>query len=622
MAKYFRQITLSLLVVMLSILSIGCGSQVRGDSLFEVSGKSAVNWADQYNRTDPPSLTVYIETDSYAEEPHQISSPAVINQVFEALSDVTIGKKGEADASDTTYTFCFTNADGSKQNFVLLADDCVRIKDTIYEAEGIDDVFTAAYITILENTLDPSDLNSSENPAEITPSSSEDTGDEDSSPVPDTSSDTQGNYAVFSSPEMGFSFLYLPSYAAQMTTGGGAVIYTGGVQGVPFFQVIRVVNGPSAEQYLSEQRMSIQIQFEDQLVLDEGEPVSLGVEGRDIYGIQLAYTEEDSDKIRIVTSFAENLEDRSVAVFTASFYDDDEAASDAIMAALTDALNSFMPDAGYYTGGSSGNNNNNPAGEPSAPSSGSQTASYTLENYDGGIFTMKLPKGFVIETAGAYAGFGFHAYDPQNPDVQIFFYGELGPYFRSAEDKSMYQQYSQSGDPLTKLSVLNPKTVLGCISSFDDYEQAYNATSTPYHDFPVIRQLSNISEQPVTTFLSGVAESESMVLADLTSTTGNACSGIFQGSIADANPYASSFPSPSVCAMDVFGVIAPKEQFTSVSPALIESLCSFRFTDEYIKESMSITNTIGMNAAEYSRQNEAMMDNITNNFLNYINERY
>lgn len=74
--------------------------------------------------------------------------------------------------------------------------------------------------------------------------------------------------------------------------------------------------------------------------------------------------------------------------------------------------------------------------------------------------------------------------------------------------------------------------------------------------------------------------------------------------------------------MDVFGVIAPTDQFTSVSPVLIESLCSFRFTDEYIKESMSITNTIGMNAAEYSRQNEAMMDNITNNFLDYINERY
>ena len=125
MAKYFRQITLSLLVVMLSILSIGCGSQVRGDSLFEVSGKSAVNWADQYNRTDPPSLTVYIETDSYAEEPHEISSPDVINQVFDALSEVTVEKKGNADASDTTYTFCFTNADGSKQNFVLLADDCV-----------------------------------------------------------------------------------------------------------------------------------------------------------------------------------------------------------------------------------------------------------------------------------------------------------------------------------------------------------------------------------------------------------------------------------------------------------------------------------------------------------------
>ena len=67
MAKYFRQITLSLLAVMLSILSIGCGSRVRGGSLLEASGKSAADWADQYNRTDPPSLTVYIETGSYAE---------------------------------------------------------------------------------------------------------------------------------------------------------------------------------------------------------------------------------------------------------------------------------------------------------------------------------------------------------------------------------------------------------------------------------------------------------------------------------------------------------------------------------------------------------------------------
>ena len=110
MAKYFRQITLSLLVVMLSVMTIGCGSHIRGGSLFEASGKSAADWADQYNRTDPPSLTVYIETGSYADEPHQISSPDVINQVFDALSNVTVGKKGEADASATTYTFSFTNA--------------------------------------------------------------------------------------------------------------------------------------------------------------------------------------------------------------------------------------------------------------------------------------------------------------------------------------------------------------------------------------------------------------------------------------------------------------------------------------------------------------------------------
>ena len=75
-------------------------------------------------------------------------------------------------------------------------------------------------------------------------------------------------------------------------------------------------------------------------------------------------------------------------------------------------------------------------------------ATYTLVDYDGGVFTMQLPQGWQIMTGGEYAGYSIRAWDPNDPDVQIFYYGELGPYFKSAEAKAQYQSMSTSNDPL------------------------------------------------------------------------------------------------------------------------------------------------------------------------------
>ncbi len=92
-------------------------------------------------------------------------------------------------------------------------------------------------------------------------------------------------------------------------------------------------------------------------------------------------------------------------------------------------------------------------------------AAYTLVDYDGGVFTMQLPQGWQIITGGAYAGYSIRAWDPNDPDVQIFYYGELGPYFKSAEAKAQYQSMSTSDDPLTYLPVLDDPTLAGCLNA-------------------------------------------------------------------------------------------------------------------------------------------------------------
>ncbi len=591
----------------------GCAPR-RSNVYMERMGKEAAKWAKSYDHGNPPSLTVYITTGDYAEDPVSISNPETINNVFDALSDITVQKKADESEDRTTYTFTFAGTDGSKQSFTLCGDDCVLLDQKIYHATGVDNVLNAAYLSVeddesLMGDLDFEDSLAQTEEEENEPQEQENDADADTNAEEGTD---YGDYTVFSSEPMEFSFLYLSSYTAQMSNGGGAVIYTGSTLAAPFLQILHVLKGPDAWQYLEEQRYSAQMQFEENLLEDSGEPTPLGVEGRDIYGIRFAYPDSNTGAALEVMSFAENLSDQSVAVYTATYFQNDP---DATVQALKDAMNSFVPDASYYTQGSSSSGQTSPD-----QSSDPQTsAAYELEYYDGGNFTMNLPKGWKIETAGEYAGFGFHAYDPANPDVQIFYYGELGPYFRSEEGKATYQQMSPAGDPYKYGSVLTPKTVLGCLSGMDEYEQFYNSVMSPAHSFPVLHDLSNISEQPITTFLSDIAVSESMIMADLTSASGSPCVGIFQGSIADANPYDTYDFSPSVCAMNIFGVVAPKSLFASVSPTLTRSLCSFRFTEEYIKEGMNYTDAIGQNAGEYSRRNMEMMDNITENFIDYIN---
>ena len=248
---------------------------------------------------------------------------------------------------------------------------------------------------------------------------------------------------------------------------------------------------------------------------------------------------------------------------------------------------------------------------------------YVLEDYDGGVFTMRLPAGWQIETGGAYASYSFRAWDPDDPDVQIFYYGELGPYFKSYAGKEFYQSISTvSGDTNVLLPVLETATLEGCLRGIAEYQAAFDAiVGTGFH-FAEISDLVIDSETPITTGLGSVAVSESVLRGHLTSTTGAACVGVFQGTVVDAGSYLIDGVdmTPSRAAMNVFGIIAPEELFDEVSGILTEALTSFRFTDEYIQEGINYTNMIGENAMERSQQNMAMMDSVVNNFLLYIRQ--
>lgn len=249
-------------------------------------------------------------------------------------------------------------------------------------------------------------------------------------------------------------------------------------------------------------------------------------------------------------------------------------------------------------------------------------ATYTLVDYDGGVFTMQLPQGWQIMTGGEYAGYSIRAWDPNDPDVQIFYYGELGPYFKSTEAKAQYQSMSTSNDPLTYLPVLEDPTLAGCLNAMDDYQDAYDSIMPQSFAFAKIQNMTVLSETPITTPLASYAVSEASILASLTSETGAACTGMFEGSILDAGGYEINGVdvTPSRGAANIFGIIAPEGKFETVAPILIQSLTSFTFTDEYIQEAIRQGNMQAENAAEVSRRNNEMMERVVNDFCEYIRQ--
>lgn len=249
-------------------------------------------------------------------------------------------------------------------------------------------------------------------------------------------------------------------------------------------------------------------------------------------------------------------------------------------------------------------------------------ATYTLVDYDGGVFTMQLPQGWQIMTGGEYAGYSIRAWDPNDPDVQIFYYGELGPYFKSTEAKAQYQSMSTSNDPLTYLPVLEDPTLAGCLNAMDDYQDAYDGIMPQSFAFAKIQNMTVLSETPITTPLASYAVSEASILASLTSETGAACTGMFEGSILDAGGYEINGVdvTPSRSAANIFGIIAPEGKFETVAPILIQSLTSFTFTDEYIQEAIRQGNMQAENAAEVSRRNSEMMERVVNDFCEYIRQ--
>lgn len=243
----------------------------------------------------------------------------------------------------------------------------------------------------------------------------------------------------------------------------------------------------------------------------------------------------------------------------------------------------------------------------------SSATSIKLVPYDGGDFSLMLPEGWQIQTMGKYTTFGFRAWDPKNPDYEIFYYGNLGPLNKSEEAKSAWAIYlGNMGYPNAELNYDAPAVTMDNANSVFYKFDALQAMSDKYgagFSFPALNNLLPQESIQITTALSQITTGEAMMFAGVSGSNGGACGGMFMASLWNTgSSYMDGVDMMPTAALHVAGVVAPVEDFLNVEQILTQSVFSLQFTEEYIQAGIQYSQKTGEAAMESNAARQAIYD--------------
>lgn len=211
-----------------------------------------------------------------------------------------------------------------------------------------------------------------------------------------------------------------------------------------------------------------------------------------------------------------------------------------------------------------------------------------LQPFDGGIFSMNLPKGWKMEPVGEYENFGFRAYDPDNSARQIFFYGNMKYFLKSDAAKEAWATYLKFGgysnaQVYADALVLSPATTEQFFYTFNDYT-SYATKYGVVHNFPNFGGLEIVESTARNSPISSNCVDDSIVRA-LFTYNDIPCEGLFAAGVADAmTSYMYDVDAGYYVVYFITGISAPSDEFYLLQETLTQSLSSFQYAESYIKQ--------------------------------------
>lgn len=223
----------------------------------------------------------------------------------------------------------------------------------------------------------------------------------------------------------------------------------------------------------------------------------------------------------------------------------------------------------------------------------SETKNIEFEEFNNGLISLQIPKGWKVDTLGDYIHYTLKAYNPENPSYQFFLNLKTEGYNKS-EDAKKFQQRYYPDSMFAKTSVISEKTTEGFYKIFNDLG-TLNDTTT--FTFPKLTNFT-VKEKFGTAPIGG-----DILRANFKDSNGKDAEGIFMAYVYDAGSYYVNENIMSGKKIDIYYlnvydtmfITAPKDELINWEETLNKIAGSLQFSETFL--------------SQYNSQQDAVMKN-------------
>lgn len=150
-----------------------------------------------------------------------------------------------------------------------------------------------------------------------------------------------------------------------------------------------------------------------------------------------------------------------------------------------------------------------------------------FEDFDNGLISIKIPKGWKVDTIGDYIHYTLKVYNPENPTYQFFLNMKTEGYNKSQDSKNFYQRYYPN-QIFAQNPIIEEETTEGFYKIFNELGPLNNTAS---FTFPTLSNFKLIEN------LGSATMGGDLLRASFTDENGKEGEGIFTAYVYDAGSY-------------------------------------------------------------------------------------
>jgi len=217
-----------------------------------------------------------------------------------------------------------------------------------------------------------------------------------------------------------------------------------------------------------------------------------------------------------------------------------------------------------------------------AGSAGETRLKVTLETHTGGFFEVSKPEGWQVITAGNCSSFALLLRDPDDALRQVFYFGEVGPLYLSAEQKQIDGQYMRMGGyPIAyhEMPVVAPLTPTNFLAHFAEIAR----TSIARNFMPQCPHLDRIEVIASTPQSCPFGGGQTALIRALFTEGQRLGEGLFLVTVVPFSPMTGGPGAGIGWAMQFIGVSAPHGEFAAWQPYLVSCVESFTIDATYVQ---------------------------------------